>query len=93
MIFYSPNKTSWQSQTIHHAETLYLAGFLLLHLTTSTILPLVATESTRAKWQFLPLMMTSVYCSFGLIWGWARLVWASWEGVKGYVRDDKVKAL
>jgi alpha-1,3-glucosyltransferase len=90
---HSPPAVSRQSKIIHHLETLYLAGFPLLQLTTSIILPLSVTEATRAKWEFLPLMGTSVYCSLGLIWSWARLVRASVDGVKGYVRDggkDKV---
>lgn len=54
---------------------------------TSILPPLFITEATRAKWEFLPLMGTSVYCSIGLMWAWAGLVRASVEGVKGYVKD------
>lgn len=83
----SPPITSWQSKAINRLENVYLAGFILLQLTTSIILPLSVTESTRARWEFMPLMATSVYCSVGLIWGWARLVYASVDSVKAYIRD------
>jgi alpha-1,3-glucosyltransferase len=29
-----------------------------------------------AALEFLPLMLTSVYCAVGIVWAWLRLSWA-----------------
>ncbi len=54
-------------------ETMYLWGFLLLEIGV-TLCPVIAkTVGRSAQWEFLPLMLTSLYCALGLIWAYARL--------------------
>lgn len=62
---------------IERLETLYLAGFALLQTFTSLVQPYLLPASLRARYTFLPLLLTSVYCSAGLWWSWARLALAS----------------
>ncbi|KAE8215901.1 hypothetical protein CF327_g870 [Tilletia walkeri] len=33
----------------------------------------------EASLEFLPLMLTSVYCAVGVCWAWVRLMWACWK--------------
>ncbi|KAJ7499028.1 glycosyltransferase family 57 protein [Mycena latifolia] len=64
-------------------EKIYLAGFPLL-LAFVTLFPaLVARRQASAPdpspagvaaMEFLPLMLTSVYCALGLVWGFCRLM-------------------
>ena len=49
-------------------ERLYIAGFIPLHLAV-TILPHILGPSK----EFLPLLLTSVYCAVGLGWAFIRL--------------------
>ncbi|KAH9062145.1 glycosyltransferase family 57 protein [Lactarius vividus] len=55
-------------------ETTYLWGFLFLEIVV-TLCPILAKVVTQnpERWEFLPLMLTSLYCAVGLIWGYARL--------------------
>ncbi|KAI9448232.1 glycosyltransferase family 57 protein [Lactarius indigo] len=55
-------------------ETAYLWGFLFLE-TVVTLCPMLAKVVTQnpERWEFLPLMLTSLYCAVGLIWAYARL--------------------
>ncbi|KAN0127476.1 Glycosyl transferase [Lactarius tabidus] len=55
-------------------ETTYLWGFLLLEAVV-TLCPILAKHITQnpEQWEFLPLMLTSLYCAVGLIWAYARL--------------------
>ncbi len=62
-------------------ERLYIAGFPLLQLFV-TLFPLVTKKRTPSEaaasengsaLEFLPLMLTSVYCAVGLVWAFARL--------------------
>lgn len=64
------------NRTIIWLETIYLSAFPALQLGTSLV-PLLIARDKREKWEFLPLMVTSVWCSLGLMWSWARLCWAS----------------
>ncbi|BGP25037.1 glycosyl transferase [Rhodotorula toruloides] len=34
-----------------------------------------ATAVSEASMEFLPLMLTSVYCAVGIVWSWLRLSW------------------
>ena len=64
------------------AERFYLAGFPLLQLFV-TLFPLLTArrassagegaESEGSALEFLPLMLTSVYCAVGLVWAFVRL--------------------
>jgi len=49
-------------------ERLYLAGFVPLHLIVA-VLPYALGPSK----EFLPLLLTSVYCAVGLVWAFIRL--------------------
>lgn len=69
-------------------ERLYVAGFPLLQLFV-TLFPLVTKKCASGEaaasekgtgvgengsaLEFLPLMLTSVYCAVGLVWAFARL--------------------
>jgi alpha-1,3-glucosyltransferase len=55
-------------------ETTYLWGFLLLEavITFCPILAKVVTQNPE-RWEFVPLMLTSLYCAVGLIWAYVRL--------------------
>ncbi|KIY46608.1 glycosyltransferase family 57 protein [Fistulina hepatica ATCC 64428] len=53
-------------------EKVYLAGFVPLHLVVA-LLPHMKGGSSGAL-EFLPFMLTSVYCAVGLVWGFLRLV-------------------
>ncbi|KAF5393604.1 hypothetical protein D9757_000121 [Collybiopsis confluens] len=63
-------------------EKFYLGGFILLQLFVA-IFPLGISWYSRRKgleqavderMEFLPLMMTSVYCAIGMVWGFLRLI-------------------
>ena len=53
---------------------MYLWGFLLLEIVV-TLCPFLAKAFGQGpeKWEFLPLMLTSLYCALGLIWAYGRL--------------------
>jgi len=55
-------------------ETTYLWGFLFLEIVV-TFCPMLAKVVTQnpEQLEFLPLMLTSLYCAVGLIWAYARL--------------------
>ncbi len=60
------------------AARLYLAGFVLLELYVSVVHERDAV--LRERLPFVPLMLTSLYCSAGVLWVWAELAW-------GYCRE------
>jgi len=55
---------------VNHVEALYIWGLLPLHIYCNAIHSVIGLES---KLPFIPLMMTSVYCTFGIIWSWILL--------------------
>jgi len=76
------------------AEKAYLAGFLFL-LAFVTLFPAYMVQRTRAEaevnpeevvssMEFLPLMVTSVYCAVGMFWGYFRLLFTYLNEEKTY---------
>lgn len=73
---------------LDYLERVYLAGFVLLQMFVS-LFPLVTKRISRSSdadahsgdtasgtadaLEFLPLMLTSVYCAIGLTWAFLRL--------------------
>ena len=72
---------------LDYLERLYLAGFVLLQIFVS-IFPFVAEKLSKVSeaqqsddpaasgadtMEFLPLMLTSIYCAIGLTWAFLRL--------------------
>ena len=55
---------------MNHIEALYIWGLLPLHIYCNAIHAAIGLES---KLPFIPLMMTSVYCTFGIMWSWLLL--------------------
>ena len=58
-------------------ERFYIAGFALLQLFVLAF-PLLSRAKSRSQaddsaMEFLPLMLTSVYCAVGLVWAFLRL--------------------
>jgi len=55
-------------------ETAYLWGFLLLEIVVA-LCPAITKAIAQApeKWEFVPLMLTSLSCALGLIWAYLRL--------------------
>ena len=61
---------------LHALETAYLYGLSILALVTQIVWPIsanLAPESRLWQMEFLPLMLTSVYCAAGFVYCWARL--------------------
>lgn len=56
-------------------EQVYLAGFVLLQLYVSVGHELLFPPTEQGGMEFLPLMLTSVYCAGGISWAWLRLSW------------------
>ncbi|KAL4420176.1 hypothetical protein ABPG77_008312 [Micractinium sp. CCAP 211/92] len=56
-------------------ERLYLWGLVPLELAASWVLPHTALGE---RLPFLPLAAVSLYCSAGMLWGWARLAAMAW---------------
>ncbi|KAJ3910172.1 glycosyltransferase family 57 protein [Lentinula edodes] len=68
-------------------EKLYLGGFIFLQIFVASF-PVYASWNSRRKieepgnlntsdssaMEFLPLMVTSVYCAIGMVWGFMRLI-------------------
>jgi len=52
-------------------ERIYLYGFAALHLGVS-MFSLVGGRKAKSM-EFLPLMLTSIYCALGLVWAFVRL--------------------
>ncbi|KAM0791420.1 hypothetical protein ACM66B_005879 [Microbotryomycetes sp. NB124-2] len=104
-VVYRPLPSLW-SILILFAESLYLFGFIFLHLYVDYIHTWLfpppftpfneiptnlscalndvacvlassppAPTTTGGEMEFLPLMLTSVYCAIGISWSWVRLSW------------------
>lgn len=63
-------------------ENIYLASSIPLLIFTSILHPtLTLSGHLPQSYEFLPLMITSVWCSLGLWSAWGRLIWGIWMGV------------
>lgn len=65
-------------EIVHFAESAYLRGLVGLVVLTNIVVPLwqglaPSTLSLAHRYAFLPLMLTSVYCALGFVYGWLRL--------------------
>ncbi|KAF8493521.1 glycosyltransferase family 57 protein [Gautieria morchelliformis] len=60
--------STFPSVVLDRLEKIYIAGFGVLQITVWLI-----DASGKASLAFLPLLVTSVYCSLGLSWGFVRL--------------------
>lgn len=61
---------SWQSlPLLNSLESLYIVGLIPLEVWNSAIFPFLDFSE---KFPFLPLTLTSVYCSFGIIYSWIK---------------------
>lgn len=61
---------------VHALETMYLRGLGVLAVLTSVVWPLLTALEAPIPYkhlEFLPLMLTSVYCAVGFVHCWARL--------------------
>lgn len=80
-----PAPTMW-SFLADNTQTLYLATSLPLLVFTSTLHPSLSLSGhIPSNMEFLPLMITSVWCSVGMWIAWARLTWGMWRGPVGEV--------
>ncbi|KAF8592684.1 glycosyltransferase family 57 protein [Ramaria rubella] len=62
--------STFLSVLLDRLERIYMAGFVILQLSVSLI-----NATGRSSLAFLPLLLTSVYCSLGLSWGFVRLIY------------------
>ncbi|GFZ45705.1 Dol-P-Glc:Glc(1)Man(9)GlcNAc(2)-PP-dolichyl alpha-1,3-glucosyltransferase [Saitozyma sp. JCM 24511] len=69
------------SQLLDNLQTLYLSTAPVLLLFTSVFHPVLSLSGhIPPSMEFLPLMLTSVWCSLGLWIAWGRLNWGMWRG-------------
>lgn len=70
--------TTFSSTLLDILERTYLWGFIVLQIFV-TLFPIFSARYMHDKgeeqYEFLPLMMTSIYCALGVIWGFVRLGW------------------
>ncbi|GAA5846695.1 hypothetical protein JCM3766R1_002883 [Sporobolomyces carnicolor] len=85
-VVYRPLPTNVFQVLIDKCETFYLVGFVFVQLYTSILHPLYFSNNNDnnrgggeggdgSSWEFLPLMLTSVYCAVGIVTSWIRLSW------------------
>lgn len=51
------------------AENTYMYGFIVLQFFTGVLHQVISNEG---KYPFLPLLSTSIYCAFGVMYSWIR---------------------
>jgi alpha-1,3-glucosyltransferase len=67
---------------LNSLESIYIVGLIPLEVWNSAIFPLLGISE---KLPFLPLMLISVYCSFGVIYSWVKFYKIS-------LADTKIKS-
>jgi hypothetical protein len=76
---YARSPPTLPSFLLDHLQTVYLASSPLLLVFTSILHPsLTIAGHLPASMEFLPLMLTSVWCSLGMWLAWARLGMGMW---------------
>lgn len=68
--FYSFSPVNGQRSLLQPLESIYLLGLVPLAITCEVVFPL---SPWQQKLPFLPLLLTSVYCSFGICYSFLRL--------------------
>lgn len=66
----SQSNESKLSYLINIIENTYMYGFIILQFFTGIVHQIIYKDG---KYPFLPLLSTSVYCAFGVIYSWIRL--------------------
>ncbi|CAG8510111.1 14580_t:CDS:2 [Rhizophagus irregularis] len=67
---YSQSNESKLSYLIKIIENIYMYGFIILQFFTGIVHQIIYKDG---KYPFLPLLSTSIYCAFGVIYSWIRL--------------------
>jgi len=65
---------------LNYVEKSYLGGFALLQIFVSLFPLFTRSRETGETLEFLPLMLTSVYCAIGLTWAFLRLSYIYLKG-------------
>lgn len=60
---------------LSHMETAYVLGVFIVQIYTGVVHHILHLDVTLP---FLPLMITSVYCTVGVIYVWLKLSWITW---------------
>ncbi|ETE58609.1 putative dolichyl pyrophosphate Glc1Man9GlcNAc2 alpha-1,3-glucosyltransferase [Ophiophagus hannah] len=69
---------------LHWLEAVYLIGLIPIEIVCEIVFPFT---SWAQKLPFLPLLLTSVYCAFGIIYAWLKLYISAFTGPS----EDKPK--
>uniref|UniRef100_A0A2D4M3W3 Alpha-1,3-glucosyltransferase n=1 Tax=Micrurus spixii TaxID=129469 RepID=A0A2D4M3W3_9SAUR len=62
---------------LHWLEAVYLIGLIPIEIVCEIVFPFT---SWAQKLPFLPLLLTSVYCAFGIIYAWLKLYISAFTG-------------
>ncbi|CAG8606932.1 7352_t:CDS:2, partial [Dentiscutata heterogama] len=57
------------STFVHLLENVYIVGFVILQFFTGVVHQIAFSDG---KYQFIPLLATSVYCAIGIVYSWVR---------------------
>ncbi|EJU06232.1 glycosyltransferase family 57 protein [Dacryopinax primogenitus] len=75
---------SWIGEIVHRLEGMYIYGFVILQIVVTALNALLAWKSPNdsplsknslSQMEFLPLLLTSVYCAVGITWAFLCLSW------------------
>ena len=65
--FSSPTTISFGIPFVNHIEAVYIWGLLPLHVYCNAIHSIIGLDE---RLPFIPLMLTSLYCTVGVTWSW-----------------------